>query len=92
MNNKQDITALRTTLFEVLQGVRDKSINIEEAKAVNEIAQTIINSAKIEVEHLKVYQGLGKGTDFIPVSMMEVLPGTKGGFTFKMLPKEPEKR
>lgn len=38
-------------------------MEIERAKAIANVAQVIINSAKVEVEHLKVAGG--KGTGFI---------------------------
>ncbi|HEM7881364.1 hypothetical protein [Burkholderia contaminans] len=62
MNN---IEALREHLFNTLQGLTDneKPMEIERAKAIAEVAQVIINSAKVEVEHLKVAGG--KGTGFI---------------------------
>ena len=62
MNN---IEKLREHLFSALQGLTDsdKPMEIERAKAVAEVAQVIINSAKVEVEHLKVAGG--KGTGFI---------------------------
>ncbi|HHX4053979.1 MULTISPECIES: hypothetical protein [Burkholderia] len=62
MNN---IEALREYLFNTLQALTDKEkpMEIERAKAVAEVAQVIINSAKVEVEHLKVAGG--KGTGFI---------------------------
>ena len=61
-----DITALRATLFETLRGLSDKEkpLEIDRAKAINEVAQTIINSAKVEVDALKVIGGTGSG--FIP--------------------------
>lgn len=59
------IDALRNCLFETLAALndKDKPMEIDRAKAVAEIAQVIINSAKVEVEHLKVTGG--KGTGFI---------------------------
>lgn len=61
-----DITALRSTLFETLRGLSDKTnpMDIDRAKAINETAQTIINSAKVEVDALRVIGG--SGTGFIP--------------------------
>lgn len=52
-------------LFDTLEGLRnkDKPMEIERAKAISDVAQVIINSAKVEVEHLKVSGG--KGTGFI---------------------------
>lgn len=60
MNN---IDALRKQLFSTLAALndRDKPMDIERAKAIAEISQTIINSAKVEVEYLKVAGGKGTG-------------------------------
>ena len=62
----QDITTLRSALFETLDGLRNKEnpIEIERARAINEVAQTIINSAKVEIAYM---QTTGKqGSGFIP--------------------------
>jgi hypothetical protein len=60
MNN---IDELRRHLFATLEGLsdKDKPMEIERAKAIAEVAQTIINTAKVEVEHLKVAGGTGTG-------------------------------
>ncbi|MGI4846821.1 MAG: hypothetical protein ACRYGK_01595 [Janthinobacterium lividum] len=54
MNN--DISALRQHLFDTLAALqnKEKPMEIERAKAVSEVAQVIINSAKVEVEYAKV--------------------------------------
>ncbi len=63
---QNNIVDLRNTLFETLRalGDKDKPMEIDRAKAINEVAQTIINSAKVEVDALKVIGGSGSG--FIP--------------------------
>lgn len=68
-----DITALRKHLFETLAALQDKEnpMDIERAKVVSEISQVIINSAKVEVNFIKVSGG--KGTGFVPET--ETLPG-----------------
>lgn len=48
-----DITTLREHLFRAMQGVSDGSMSVEKAKAVSDISQTIINSAKVEVDFIK---------------------------------------
>lgn len=60
------INDLREHLFATLDGLRDKDkpIDIDRAKAIAEIAQTIINSAKVEVDHMRV-AGTAVGTGFI---------------------------
>lgn len=60
------ITELRTHLFDTLQQLKDKDkpMDIERAKTIADVAQTIINSAKVEVEHMRIAGG--KGSGFIP--------------------------
>lgn len=57
--------ALYDAIFGTLQQLRDKEnpMEIERAKAIATVAQTAINLAKVEVEHLKI-QG-GNGVQFI---------------------------
>lgn len=61
-----DINAMRTDLFDVLRGLKNGSIDVATAKAINETAQVLINSAKVEVDFLKVTNGKA-GSGFIPV-------------------------
>ncbi len=51
-NNIED---LRAELFKALEALNDptKPLDIDRAKAVSEISQVIINSAKVEVEFMK---------------------------------------
>lgn len=53
------IEDLRAELFAALRGLNDKQnpMDIERAKAVADVAQVIVNSAKVEVDHLKVTGG-----------------------------------
>lgn len=41
-------------------------MEIDRAKAISEVAQAIINSAKVEVDFMKVSGAGGKGSGFIP--------------------------
>lgn len=59
-----DITELRTHLFDTLRGLKEGTMKIETAKAINDTAQTIINSAKAETDMLALVGG--QGTGFIP--------------------------
>ncbi|MFA7488579.1 MAG: hypothetical protein WCY72_10925 [Lysobacteraceae bacterium] len=63
-----DITELRGILFDALRGLNDKEkpLDLDRARATADIAQTIINSAKVEVEFIKAAGG--KGSGFIPLS------------------------
>lgn len=62
------ITGLREHLFSTLRALKDKDapMDIERARAVSDIAQTIINSVKVELDHMKVTGATG--TDFIPIA------------------------
>lgn len=46
---------LREHLFETLKALRDKEqpMSIDRAKAIADVAQTVINSAKAEVDYIK---------------------------------------
>jgi predicted RNA methylase len=48
-----DINTLRNHLFDAIEGIKSKTMSIEQAKAIADISQTIINSAKVEVEYAK---------------------------------------
>ena len=52
-----NINDLRETLFETLKGIKDGSIDLEKARAINEVSKTIIDTAKVEVAYLKVNGG-----------------------------------
>lgn len=47
------IEDLRDTLFETIQMVKEGKMDHEKAKSITELAQVIINSAKVEVDFLK---------------------------------------
>jgi hypothetical protein len=57
---------LRNHLFVTLEALldKDKPLEIERAAAVAKTAQVIVNSAKVEVDYLKISGG--PGTGFIP--------------------------
>lgn len=72
MNKIED---LRGILFDTLRDLRDKEkpMEIERAKAVAEVAREIVNSAKVEVDHMKIAGG--KGSGFIPIEEKPTVPG-----------------
>ena len=59
MNGKQNIDDLRDHLFATLEALRDKQnpMDIDRARAVSEVAKTIIDSAKVEVEYMRLNGG-----------------------------------
>jgi hypothetical protein len=56
-----NIADLRAHLFDALKGLKDKSMDIETAKAVSDIAQVIVNTAKVEVDYVKASGAKGSG-------------------------------
>lgn len=52
-----NIEDLRAALFATLQGVKDGSIDIEKARAVNELGKTLCDTTKVEVDYLKASGG-----------------------------------
>ena len=68
------ISTLYDALFETLQAARAGTMDIERVKAINDTAQTIVNAAKVEVDHMRVTGGAGSG--FIAASGDKLLlPG-----------------
>lgn len=63
---KNKIEHLRDHLFEVIEMVKDGDMELDKAKAIADIAQVIINSAKVEVDFIKTVHG--NGSDFIPMN------------------------
>ena len=64
MRNK--IEDLRNHLFATLEALQDdeKPMDLERAKAIAEVSQVIINSAKVEIDFINKVGGTG--TNFIP--------------------------
>lgn len=64
--SNETIADLRSALFAALRSLsdKDKPMEVDRARAISEVAQTIINSAKVEVDHMKIAGG--KGSGFIP--------------------------
>lgn len=71
-----DINALRTHLFETLEALKDpkKPMDIDRARAVTQVASTIIDSARVEVEFARV-TGQPTGSGFLPQAPVLPSPG-----------------
>ncbi|ASK91083.1 hypothetical protein KWH04_00990 [Xanthomonas campestris pv. trichodesmae] len=66
---KNKIEDLRDHLFEVIEALKDADnpMDLERAKTVSAVAQTIINSAKVEIDAMRALSANNLATDFIPV-------------------------
>ena len=62
-----DITELREHLFATLRALRDKDapMDVDRARVISQVAATVIDSARVEVEHMRV-TGEHAGTGFLP--------------------------
>lgn len=60
---KNKIEDLRNHLFATLEDLRDaeKPMDIDRAKAIADVAQVIVNSAKVENDHIKLTGSIGSG-------------------------------
>jgi hypothetical protein len=69
---KNTMADLRNHLFAALEGLADtdKPLDIERAKAISQVAQTVIETAKVEVKFLAV-SGSEPGSQFFPISETE---------------------
>jgi hypothetical protein len=69
---KNKISDLRNHLFATLEALQDKDdpMDIARAKAVSDVAQVIINSAKVEIEYLEV-TGEVQATEFFDALQLE---------------------
>lgn len=72
---KNKIEDLRNHLFATLEALQDKEnpMELERARTISEVAQTMINSAKVEVDLLRAV-GASTGTGFITLPEKTVTP------------------
>lgn len=53
----KSINDLRELLFATLEGVKSGSMDLDKARAINEIGKTITDTAKVEVDYLRATGG-----------------------------------
>lgn len=75
------IEDLREHLFAAIQGVRDGSVSVEQAKTISDLSQVIVNTAKVEVDYLRANSGgesrfinTAIGADNVPSALPSALP------------------
>lgn len=74
MRNK--MSDLRNHLFETLENLKDNLIEPDKAKIICSIAQTLINSAKVEVDFLKATGG--SQSQFMQIGLEDAKPTNVG--------------
>jgi hypothetical protein len=65
---KNRMSDLRNHLFETLEALKDteKPMDLDRAKAICQVAQTLIDSARVEVSLIKAVSG-DRGSEFFEV-------------------------
>lgn len=78
MPENDSIKELRSLLFETIRALKDKEapMDIARAKTIAEVAQVVINSAKVEVDYMRLRGDRGAGTGFVPALEEKQVPGT----------------
>jgi len=73
-----NLQTLRQHLFDTLAGLKADTIKIDQARAINETAQVIINSAKVEVDFMK-HSGKVVASEFMQLEDSEQKTATANG-------------
>lgn len=53
----KSINDLRDTLFATLEAVKSGALDVDKARHINDLAKTIVDTAKVEVDYLRVTGG-----------------------------------
>ena len=62
----KSLNDLRAALFETLESVKNGSMDLDKARAINDIGKTLIDSAKVEVQYLQAIGGAGESSFIAP--------------------------
>lgn len=81
--SQKTINDLRAALFDTLEKVKNRSIDLDQARAINDIAKTLVDSAKVEVDYLRTTDGMESG--FIAGNEQKSLPSGVTGRTVHRL-------
>lgn len=65
-NPKNNLDGLREQLFETLRQVKDGTMEIDRAKVVVQVADALIDSARVEVDYVRVTGEAGGSTFIVP--------------------------
>lgn len=72
---ENNIEELRSILFDTIREVKNGTIDLDKAKAIENLSQTIINSAKVEVDYIRATDKT-TGTSFLDKSEPKKEPTT----------------
>jgi hypothetical protein len=81
----ENLDTLRTLLFDTLRSVKDGNMDLDRARGVNEIAKTLVDTAKVEVDFVRATDA--NHSEFISGERADApkLPGMSGHTTVHRL-------
>ena len=62
---KNKLPDLRNHLFEAIEMLKSGDMELDKAQAINSLAQTLVASAKVEVDYVKHTGGMNDRVEFI---------------------------
>lgn len=75
----KSINDLRDLLFATLEGVKSGTLDLDKARAINEIGKTITETAKVEVDYLRATGGGESSFIDTAIGANNVPPGLPNG-------------
>lgn len=78
MSNDHTLAGLRAHLFDALQAVKAGQLELDQARTVNELAKTIVDTAKVEVDYLRTTGGGESAFIDTAVGASNLPPGITG--------------
>ena len=73
----RNIADLREGLFDAMELLKKGKLDVDQAKAISEMSQIIINSAKVEVDYIRANNG-GESSFIDAVGNDNLPPGVTG--------------
>ena len=56
-SDRKTIDDLRAALFATLDGLKAGTVTVDQARAINEVGKTLVDTAKVEIDYLRVTDG-----------------------------------
>lgn len=75
MNNS--ITDLRGHLFDTLKALKEGSMELDRAKAITDVSQVLINTAKAEIDFIRAAERVNEKSEFFGIDSYQTTPPIK---------------
>lgn len=77
----KSLSDLRAALFDTLEKVKSGELDLDKARAINDIGKTLIDSAKVEVQYIEAVGGTAESAFIAPPEENSQLPAGVVGIT-----------